>query len=105
MPRVIRSHIDENDWTQVSQRQPCPLCDATTGCQLAGDGQFVCCARRPSDWRLTNGAWLHRVDEGAPSSFAAPALVSVAEPRGREDANTLTSVTESLGSQDALDGR
>ena len=73
MPRVIRSYPHEYEWTQVSERRPCPLCEATTGCQRAADGQFVCCARRPSDWRLTNGAWLHRVEDASSGlSNAAP---------------------------------
>ena len=78
MPRVIRSHAHEYEWTHVSERRPCPLCDATSECQLDADGQFVCCARRPSEWRLTNGAWLHHVDD-APSSRRPSTMPGLAE--------------------------
>jgi hypothetical protein len=37
------------------------MCGAIDGCLRASDAAFACCAHRPSDWRLTNGSWLHRL--------------------------------------------
>jgi hypothetical protein len=34
---------------------------------------FACCAREPSEWKLTNGSWLHRLR----SSGSVPAIAGV----------------------------
>jgi len=62
-----RSAID-GDWDGVSERHPCPVCGAESACSRHVDDGFVSCSRRPSEWPLTNGGWLHRVtfsDEAA----------------------------------------
>lgn len=61
MRRAQRISTTECEWILVSERHPCPLCGAVDGCLRASDAEFACCARRPSDWRLTNGSWLHRL--------------------------------------------
>jgi hypothetical protein len=55
-----RAPIDA-DWDGVSERSPCPICGGDSGCLSHAALAFVCCARRPSEWPLTNGGWLHRV--------------------------------------------
>lgn len=58
------------DWDDVSEHRPCSVCGAESDCRRHVDDAFVSCARRPSEWPLTNGAWLHRVtgadDDAAP---------------------------------------
>jgi hypothetical protein len=49
------------DWDGVSEHRPCPVCGAESECSRHVGDAFVSCARRPSDWPLTNGGWLHRL--------------------------------------------
>lgn len=58
---VEANHVD-HDWIQVSSAAPCPICGAGENCRIHADEAFACCIREPSDWRLSNGGWLHRVD-------------------------------------------
>lgn len=58
---VEANHVDY-DWIQVSSVAPCPICGAGQDCRIHADEAFACCIREPSDWRLSNGGWLHRVD-------------------------------------------
>jgi hypothetical protein len=48
------------DWTEVTRRNPCPVCEGTTWCSVADDGTAVCCRRQPNGATLTkndkNGA-------------------------------------------------
>lgn len=62
MSYAARSQSHEAEWKLVSDRHPCPICRAADGCHRDLEGSFACCARRPSDWPLTSGAWLHRVE-------------------------------------------
>ncbi len=55
-----RAAIDA-DWERVSERKPCPICGGDSGCRRNLADAFVCCSRRPSEWPLTDGGWLHRV--------------------------------------------
>jgi hypothetical protein len=55
-----RAPID-GDWNDVTEYHPCPVCGAESDCSRYVDDAFVSCARRPSDWPLTNGGWLHRL--------------------------------------------
>ncbi len=50
----------DSDWKLVSQGRPCPVCGAEDKCGVHTEDEFVCCARAPSEWKLTNGSWLHR---------------------------------------------
>jgi hypothetical protein len=51
----------DGDWNQVSVTAPCPICGADADCRTHSEEAFACCVQRPSDWRLNNGGWLHRV--------------------------------------------
>jgi hypothetical protein len=62
MSHVARSRSHEEEWKLVSEKHPCPICKFADGCHRDLEGAFACCGRRPSDWPLTSGAWLHRVE-------------------------------------------
>lgn len=64
------SYALDGDWNRVSEASPCPICGSGSGCHTHADEGFACCVQRPSDWRLTNGGWLHRVQ------FAGGRLIS-----------------------------
>lgn len=66
------------DWNRVSLATPCPICGGGSWCCTHADEEFACCLHRPSDWRLDNGGWLHRIER---VRAAAPALHACAEPR------------------------
>jgi hypothetical protein len=55
-----REAIDA-DWERVSESAPCPICGGDSRCRKHAVDAFVCCTRRPSEWPLTDGGWLHRV--------------------------------------------
>jgi hypothetical protein len=57
------------DWTRVSQGSPCPVCGGLGDCRTHVEEQFACCVQEPSEWRLDNGGWLHRIE-------LAPALLA-----------------------------
>jgi hypothetical protein len=61
MTRAVLSVGIDSDWRLVSQERPCPVCGAEDACSIHTDDAFACCAREPSDWKLTNGSWLHKV--------------------------------------------
>jgi hypothetical protein len=61
MTRAILSAVIDSDWKQVSQERPCPICGAEHACSVHMVDAFVSCAREPSQWKLTNGSWLHRI--------------------------------------------
>jgi len=64
MLAATRTNTQEIEWSSVSARKPCVICNATAGCHSNSDGAFVSCARTQSDWPLTTGAWLHDVEHG-----------------------------------------
>lgn len=74
--RLVRPQAPvHEDWDGVSRTDPCPMCGADSGCSRHVEAAFVSCARRPSDWPLTNGTWLHRSTMSAktePTSHADP---------------------------------
>jgi hypothetical protein len=51
----------DGEWNGVTGAEPCPVCGGLNQCRMHSDESFVCCVREPSDWRLENGGWLHRV--------------------------------------------
>lgn len=55
------SNGPDGDWNRVSGSAPCPVCGGDANCRTHSDEAFVCCVHRPSDWRLSNGGWLHRL--------------------------------------------
>jgi hypothetical protein len=56
----------EGEWTFVSVKHPCRICGGHEGCRRGFDDSFACCVRRASDWPLTTGGWVHRLQ--APTS-------------------------------------
>jgi hypothetical protein len=68
---MIRAHrhvtSTDIEWITVSGRRPCPVCGGSLQCQVQAEGAFAACNTRPSDWPMTSGAWLHRVELPAPS--------------------------------------
>lgn len=62
MSYAARSQSQEAEWKLVSEKHPCPICKAADNCHRDLEGAFACCARQPSDWPLTSGAWLHRIE-------------------------------------------
>lgn len=62
MTRVSQSLALDPEWNGVSPEHPCDICGGPSVCRRHADDPFVSCTRRPSDWPLTNGAWLHRVE-------------------------------------------
>ncbi len=61
MTRAVLSAAIDSDWKMVSHERPCPVCGADDACSVHTEDPFACCARSPSEWKLTNGSWLHRV--------------------------------------------
>lgn len=63
MQRAMR-HISnglDGDWDRVTGTAPCPICGGDADCRTHSNEAFVCCVQRPSEWRLNNGGWLHRL--------------------------------------------
>jgi hypothetical protein len=52
---------DRVEWTSVSSKRPCPVCGSSSSC-LVQAGSFACCSKHQSEWPLTTGAWLHRIE-------------------------------------------
>ncbi len=61
MTRAVLSHAIDTEWRLVNSSRPCPVCGAHDACSIHTQDDFACCAREPSEWKLTNGAWLHKV--------------------------------------------
>jgi hypothetical protein len=60
------------EWQDVSKRHTCRICGATRGCRFDSNDSFACCVNRPSEWPLTNGAWLHRTSVVGASQISGP---------------------------------
>jgi hypothetical protein len=73
MTRAVLSAAIDSEWRLVSHERPCPVCGAADACSIHIEDDFACCAREPSEWKLTNGAWLHRVVTS--STVSGPANV------------------------------
>jgi len=65
MRSTVESNPVDHDWNQVSTAAPCPICGGGQDCRTHADEAFACCVQEPSDWRLSNGGWLHRVEAAA----------------------------------------
>lgn len=77
MTRSILTAAIDSDWRLVSQERPCPVCGGKDSCGIHTVDKFACCARAPSEWKLTNGSWLHRLAQ--PASVAdVPGLLQPA---------------------------
>jgi hypothetical protein len=79
MSTQAQARRQETEWLLVSERNRCPICGASESCHRDLEGAFVCCTRRTSDWLLTNGAWLHRVEsiEGAERDVTGAEVVAM----------------------------
>lgn len=77
MTRAVLSAAIDSDWRLVSSNRPCPVCGSEDHCSIHLEAEFVCCAQEPSQWKLTTGAWLHRMP--APLSLAAEAQNDLAQ--------------------------
>jgi hypothetical protein len=81
MTRIHRGAAAELEWINVSVWRRCPICGGDAGCKTHAEGHFAACGKRPSDWPVTSGAWLHRVRPAfARVSAPSDALVSPAAP-------------------------
>jgi hypothetical protein len=69
------------DWTRVSHAEPCPICRGFGQCRTHVEEEFACCVHEPSEWRLANGGWLHRI-ERTPVVVAARRVRVVGERLG-----------------------
>jgi|HubBroStandDraft_6_1064221.scaffolds.fasta_scaffold28738_3 hypothetical protein len=56
------SLAQEADWITVSGSHPCRLCGGEADCRFHSREPFASCVSRQSDWPLTSGDWLHRID-------------------------------------------
>ncbi|MGC4087888.1 MAG: hypothetical protein QM756_08325 [Polyangiaceae bacterium] len=64
----------EAEWRIVSEVRPCPVCGGTSDCKLHTFDDFASCSREPSEWPLTNGAWLHRLSS---ESITTPTITTI----------------------------
>ncbi len=70
MTRAVLSAAIDSDWRLVSQERPCPVCGSEDACSIHTHDAFACCAREPSDWKLTNGSCLHKLQAQASVELA-----------------------------------
>jgi len=61
MLRHVQASAD-GEWSFVSGKQPCHICGGHEGCRRGFEGQFASCVRVSSDWPLTTGGWVHRMN-------------------------------------------
>jgi hypothetical protein len=61
MTRIHHGLGADLEWINVSVWRRCPICGGDAGCKTHAEGNFAACGKRPSDWPMTSGAWLHRV--------------------------------------------
>jgi hypothetical protein len=80
------SNALDGDWNRVSGTTPCPICGGDADCRTHSDEAFVCCVQRPSDWRLNNGGWLHRV-QAMPSTLGVGVSARLGDYAGRDFAS------------------
>lgn len=52
-----------SEWTRVTKRHPCPICQKPDWCTLLADGSAACCMRVESPKPMKNGGWLHKLTE------------------------------------------
>jgi len=66
----------DGDWNRVSRTAPCPICGGDADCRTHSEEAFACCVQQPSEWRLNNGGWLHRISASAVSGRAVSAVAA-----------------------------
>jgi hypothetical protein len=83
MTRAVLSAAIDSDWRLVSPDRPCPVCGGDDACGIHTIEHFACCARAPSEWKLTNGFWLHLLPlPSAPVAASDPAARAQAQGAG-----------------------
>jgi hypothetical protein len=82
MTRAVLSAAIDSDWRLVSQARPCPVCGAEDTCGVHTVDDFASCARAPSEWKLTNGSWLHRLQAPSEAPSATAHLPPAANTNG-----------------------
>ncbi len=70
----------EVEWTLVSVKHPCTVCGGHHGCRRGFADEFGCCTRVLSEWPLTAGGWVHRLD----LQVDVEAAIEVSAPRARD---------------------
>lgn len=80
MTRAVLSAAIDSEWKLVSHAHPCPVCGSDDACSVHTVDDFACCAREPSDWKLTNGSWLHRLRSSGPVPTMPEVLTSSQSP-------------------------
>jgi len=63
----------EVEWTLVSVKGPCTICGGHDSCRRGSGDEFACCTRISSEWPLTVGGWVHRLDLEAERRLASTA--------------------------------
>ena len=95
--RLDGPHGQDGDWNRVSGVTPCPICGSEADCRTHADEAFACCVQQPSEWRLTNGGWLHRI-----ASVLQPGALDVLDDAVEGDALGLDAMEKaSLGAASA----
>ena len=85
MTRAVLSGAIDTDWKLVSIERPCPVCGSKDACSIHTKDEFACCAHEPSEWKLTTGAWLHRV-QARSAVGKVPSVLSQLDARSQMDA-------------------
>ena len=62
MTRIQHGISADLEWINVSVWRRCPICGGAAGCKTHAEGSFAACGKQPSDWPLTSGDWLHRLE-------------------------------------------
>ena len=52
----------QSEWIRVSKSEPCPICQHSDWCSIAGDSMVACCMRVESDKAVESGGWIHRLN-------------------------------------------
>ena len=78
------------DWTKVSGATPCPVCGGLDECRTHVEDGYVCCVAEPSEWRLSNGGWLHRIELAPVAPSAGLARVVEDERMGDASAGVVS---------------
>lgn len=76
MTRVHHGVPADLEWINVSVWRRCPICGGSSGCKTHAEGHFAACGSKQSDWPLTSGGWLHRVEPPFARSVVPPDLSS-----------------------------
>jgi hypothetical protein len=82
MTRIQHGFSADLEWINVSVRRRCPICGGAAGCKMHAEGSFAACGKQPSDWPMTSGAWLHRLE---PAFSRGTAIKEAIAPHSTKD--------------------